>query len=128
MALEIILNLGYAIGVGLMARYLVDKLMDQYQDKDRPLPKVVRDRLKMILARRNITDVPDLDSYELQMAEVVLDPEQIDVSFKDVGGLDETKREIYELAVMPLVQPELFQGKLLQPTKGILLFGRPGTG
>lgn len=128
LALEIALNVGYAVAVGFLARYLVDKLTEQYQDKDRPLPKVVTDRLKRILARRGQQEIPQLDSYELQMAEVVLDPEDIDVAFADIGGLDDTKREIYELAVMPLVQPELFQGKLLQPTRGILLFGKPGTG
>lgn len=72
--------------------------------------------------------VPPLDSYELQMAEVILDPDEIESSFADIGGLDNAKREIYELAVLPLVQPDLFptNSKLIRPVKGkcfFVLFG-----
>jgi ATP-dependent 26S proteasome regulatory subunit len=67
-----------------------------------------------------IVDVPPLDSYELQMAEVILDPDDIESSFADIGGLDQAKQEIYELAVLPLVQPDLFptNSKLTRPVKG----------
>jgi ATP-dependent 26S proteasome regulatory subunit len=73
-------------------------------------------------AAARIVVVPPLDSYELQMAEVILDPDDIESSFADIGGLDQAKQEIYELAVLPLVQPDLFSthSKLIRPVKGTI--------
>ena len=67
-----------------------------------------------------VVTVPPLDSYELQMAEIILDPDDIESSFADIGGLDKAKQEIYELAVLPLIQPDLFptNSKLICPVKG----------
>ena len=49
------------------------------------------------------------------------------VSFKDIIGLDQAKRLMKEAVMLPLKYPQLFTG-LLEPWKGILLFGPPGTG
>ena len=49
------------------------------------------------------------------------------VRFKDIVGLSGAKRVLNEAVQLPLVYPELFQG-LIQPWKGVLLFGPPGTG
>lgn len=50
-----------------------------------------------------------------------------DVSFKDIIGLDVAKKLMKEAVMLPLKYPHLFTG-LLEPWKGILLFGPPGTG
>lgn len=49
------------------------------------------------------------------------------VYFKDIVGLTEAKRLLKEAVLMPMKYPHLFTG-LLEPWKGILLFGPPGTG
>lgn len=49
------------------------------------------------------------------------------VNFKDIIGLNEAKRLLKEAVLMPMKYPHLFTG-LLEPWKGILLFGPPGTG
>ena len=49
------------------------------------------------------------------------------MSFKDIVGLSEAKRLLKEAVLMPMKYPHLFQG-ILEPWKGILLFGPPGTG
>jgi len=50
------------------------------------------------------------------------------VSWEDVGGLEDVKREIIEAVEWPLKFPEKFRKFGIKPPKGILLFGPPGTG
>jgi katanin p60 ATPase-containing subunit A1 len=49
------------------------------------------------------------------------------ISFKDIIGLEHAKKLMKEAVMLPLKYPQLFTG-LLEPWKGILLFGPPGTG
>jgi SpoVK/Ycf46/Vps4 family AAA+-type ATPase len=59
----------------------------------------------------------------------VSNPDDIDVTFDTIGGLEDVKRSLQELVILPMQRPDLFaRGKLLGPQKGILLFGPPGTG
>lgn len=51
-----------------------------------------------------------------------------DVSWSDVGGLDEAKRVLMEAIEWPLKYPEVFKQANTSPPKGILLSGGPGTG
>jgi ATP-dependent 26S proteasome regulatory subunit len=55
----------------------------------------------------------------------LVDPADISVAFGDVGGMDEIKSEIYDLVVLPLLRPDLFdcESGLVNPPKGILLYG-----
>ncbi|MHA2496249.1 MAG: proteasome-activating nucleotidase [Candidatus Hodarchaeales archaeon] len=54
--------------------------------------------------------------------------ERPDVSYGDIGGLDEQLLEIQETVELPLLQPELFEEVGVDPPKGVLLHGPPGTG
>jgi len=51
-----------------------------------------------------------------------------DVTWEDVGGLDEVKQELKEAVDWPLKFPMVFEKLRTKPPKGILLFGPPGTG
>ena len=51
-----------------------------------------------------------------------------EVSYEDVGGLDEEIRKIREMVELPLKHPEVFQRLGIDPPKGVLLHGPPGTG
>lgn len=45
----------------------------------------------------------------------VINPGHIDVTFSSIGGLEEVKRALHELIILPLQRPELFShGKLLK--------------
>jgi len=50
------------------------------------------------------------------------------ISYEDVGGLDEQILEVRETVELPLLKPELFKRIGIDPPNGVLLFGPPGTG
>ena len=54
--------------------------------------------------------------------------EKPDISYSDIGGLDEQIRELRESVEMPLTRPEVFERIGIEPPKGVLLYGPPGTG
>ena len=50
------------------------------------------------------------------------------VNYDDVGGMDETIQQLREMVELPLRYPELFTRLGVDPPKGVLLHGPPGTG
>ena len=50
------------------------------------------------------------------------------ITFDDVGGLDEELKKIREIIELPLRHPEIFNRLCITPPKGVLLYGPPGTG
>ena len=56
-----------------------------------------------------------------------VDPEKVRVTFDDVAGIDEVKREVYEIVDF-LRDPEKYQRVGARAPKGVLLAGPPGTG
>ncbi len=51
-----------------------------------------------------------------------------DVTWRDVGGLAETKERLRETIQWPLDYPEVFEELDMQAAKGVLMYGPPGTG
>jgi len=51
-----------------------------------------------------------------------------DVTYDDVGGMAETIDQLREMVELPLRYPELFQRLGVDPPRGVLLHGPPGTG
>lgn len=49
-------------------------------------------------------------------------------SYSDIGGLTEQIEEIRETIELPLLEPESFRKVGIDPPKGVLLYGAPGTG
>ena len=78
--------------------------------------------IKTRVKRKLITRL-DLNDYENAMAEDVVDPSEISTSFRDVGGIDEIKAELFDLVVLPILRPELFHSNsgLVTPPRGIIL-------
>jgi hypothetical protein len=67
-----------------------------------------------------------LTPYEIAIAQNnCIDPSGLSITFRDVGGMDDIKSEVYDLVVLPLLRPDLFvsDSGLVAPPKGILLYG-----
>ncbi|KAI2792222.1 Protein MSP1 [Penicillium oxalicum] len=71
-----------------------------------------------------------LNQYEQAVAMDVVAPEDINVSFEDIGGLDHIIEELKESVIYPLTMPHLYSStsSLLTAPSGVLLYGPPGCG
>ena len=49
-------------------------------------------------------------------------------SYEDIGGLKDELQRLRETIELPLRHPDLFQKLGIEPPKGVLLYGSPGTG
>jgi len=50
------------------------------------------------------------------------------IRWEEIGGLDEVKAQLEEAVIWPLEHPKVFEQADVQPPRGILLCGPPGTG
>ncbi len=69
------------------------------------------------------TVVELLPEYKEQVGE-----RRADVTYDDLGGMKDTIDALREMVELPLRHPELFQRLGVDPPKGVLLHGPPGTG
>jgi transitional endoplasmic reticulum ATPase len=51
-----------------------------------------------------------------------------DITYDDVGGLDDEVQDIRQMVELPLQRPDLFENVGVEPPSGVLLHGPPGTG
>lgn len=51
-----------------------------------------------------------------------------DISYQDIGGLEDQIQEVKETVELPLKNPDLFKKIGIEPPKGVLFYGPPGTG
>lgn len=71
-----------------------------------------------------------------ESTELILNPKAVEimedkipeVTYEDIGGLDEEVKKIREMVELPLKHPEIFAKLGIEPPKGVLLYGPPGTG
>ncbi|MFC3172884.1 CDC48 family AAA ATPase [Novosphingobium bradum] len=70
------------------------------------------------------------EATEVELREEFEEPRtaRADVNYDDVGGMGDTIRQLREMVELPLRYPELFTRLGVDPPKGVLLHGPPGTG
>ena len=95
---------------------VTDEMREQIEPDDRV---AVNNSLSVVQKLTRETDV---------RARVMQIDHSPDVTYGDIGGLEEQMREVRETVELPLRQPETFDKVGIQPPSGILLHGPPGTG
>lgn len=127
-----LLSAAFAVlGVYVSARVLKRVMDPNAESRER-----ARKRREQVLDRLLRTGVPSealssMSPAEEHLIHDLVFPEDISCTFDSVGGLSDTKETLKELILYPLQYPDVYQSAnntLLQPPKGILLFGPPGTG
>ncbi|MEM4259750.1 MAG: CDC48 family AAA ATPase [Candidatus Woesearchaeota archaeon] len=88
--------------------------------------------LKLVVVDTN----PKGGVFVNEQTEVIFNPEAVElkeeqaleVTYEDIGGLEEEVKKVREMIELPLKHPELFERLGIEPPKGVLLHGPPGTG
>lgn len=69
--------------------------------------------------------LPRVDDPQVRAFEIIEKP---NVTYNDIGGLDEQIEELKEVVELPLKNPQMFKMIGVEPPKGVLLHGPPGCG
>ena len=101
----------------------------------------IREKMELIDLDEDVIDTEVLDSLSVTMdnfrfalgnsnpsalRETVV--ESVNVTWDDIGGLDNIKQELKETVEYPVLHPDQYTKFGLSPSKGVLFFGPPGTG
>jgi proteasome regulatory subunit len=81
-----------------------------------------------VAVNNSLSIVKPLDDETDVRARVMQVEESPDVTYQDIGGLEEQMQEVRETVEMPLETPEMFDQVGIEPPSGVLLHGPPGTG
>ena len=101
-----------------LRRYLPEIDLDEEQ-----IPPEVLEKMAVIMADFKMA-IKEVEPSALR--EIYL--EVPEVSWDEVGGLQDIKDRLKESIEWPLTKPELFDHFGINPPRGIVLFGAPGTG
>ena len=81
-----------------------------------------------VAVNNSLSIVKRLDDETDVRARVMQVDHSPEVTYQDIGGLDEQMQEVRETVEMPLESPGMFEQVGIQPPSGVLLYGPPGTG
>jgi transitional endoplasmic reticulum ATPase len=103
--------------------------------------QAIREKMHLIDVDAETIDAAILDSIEITMSHFqyalsVTSPSALrenvvevpNVSWEDVGGLENVKRELYETVQYPIEHADKFEKFGMQSSKGVLFYGPPGCG
>ncbi|KAI8325074.1 AAA-domain-containing protein [Martensiomyces pterosporus] len=126
---KIIIDAVYIVAAQVLTYYGIRYLLSNSRGAPGAENQGQRERGRVIAKRLNLTGLKLNDYENTIMGEVIL-PEDVPVTFTQIGGLDDIVQDLNESVIYPLNHPELFTSPsgLLGSPKGILLYGPPGCG
>ncbi|MCD4771093.1 CDC48 family AAA ATPase [archaeon] len=83
-----------------------------------------------------VSTAPNQPCVITENTQIILNPKAVEISeesipqitYEDIGGLTEEVKKVREMVELPLKRPEIFSRLGIEPPKGVLLYGSPGTG
>lgn len=131
--LKLLGDLFVLAGAGLSVYYILNTILNDYLDntvKNKENEKKGSGILKKIQAANPHLKNLSFNQYEKALLNSLVTPEEIAVTFDDIGGLSDIIDELREAVILPLTEPELFAAhlSLIQSPKGVLFYGPPGCG
>jgi len=122
--LSTLLGLGLTFGITYYGIHFLMKAMDPTRHERVNAIK----RAESLLRKIGVANV-QLTDYELCIASNLVDPLTIVADWKDIGGMQHTIQDIQDSLILPFKHRNLFfNSTLVQPPKGVLLYGPPGCG
>jgi transitional endoplasmic reticulum ATPase len=92
-------------------------------DSEEPIPDEMLDTLQVdydhFLHALSVTDPSTLRDNKVEVP---------NIKWQDIGGLEETKRELQEMVRYPIEHRHLFERFGMQASRGVLFYGPPGCG
>lgn len=131
--LKLLGDLFVLAGAGLSVYYILNTILNDHLDntvKNKENEKKGSGILKKIQAANPHLKNLSFNQYEKALLNSLVTPEEIAVTFDDIGGLSDIIDELREAVILPLTEPELFAAhlSLIQSPKGVLFYGPPGCG
>ncbi|KAL4714859.1 hypothetical protein ACJJTC_012531 [Scirpophaga incertulas] len=114
-------------------KWLVNQI-DPTSKSRKKAEEKAREQLRKVTSRAGLSSkhtlaLDKLTDHEMIIASQLVVPDEINVSWKDIAGLDNLIQELRETVILPIQKRDLFaDSRLTQPPKGVLLHGPPGCG
>ncbi len=132
--LKTITDLSVLVGTGISLYYLVSRLLNDVESgplsgKSRESKAKQSLQWEKLVKRSPALAEVTLDAYERTILSSIVTPDEINITFQDIGGLDPLISDLHESVIYPLMMPEVYSNSpLLQAPSGVLLYGPPGCG
>ncbi|OBA21810.1 ATPase family AAA domain-containing protein 1-A [Metschnikowia bicuspidata var. bicuspidata NRRL YB-4993] len=131
--LKLLGDIFFLTGAGLSMYYMVRHLLNEGADssvRTKESKKNSSSVLKRIQSHDPRLKTVLLNEYEKLLLNCLVLPEDLSVSFNDIGGMQNIIDDLHEAVILPLTEPELFSAHLtlIQSPKGVLFYGPPGCG
>uniref|UniRef100_A0A6G1SKM8 ATPase family AAA domain-containing protein 1-B n=1 Tax=Aceria tosichella TaxID=561515 RepID=A0A6G1SKM8_9ACAR len=126
---QLLLLLARLVGFGAFSYYAL-KYVALAVDPTRHQKKEAQKRAQQIFDKLKITNSNlRLNEYELVVASQLIDPDSVEITWSDIGGLDNVISDIKSEVILPMRVPYIIKdSRNHRPPTGVLLHGPPGCG
>lgn len=110
-------------------KWLVNQIDPTSKSRKKAEDRAREQLRKAGLGSKHTLQLDKLTDHEMIIASQLVVPDEINVNWKDIAGLDALIQELRETVILPIQKRDLFaDSRLTQPPKGVLLHGPPGCG